>query len=106
MLMIIMEIYGVKIKDTLVDGGSKVNINTESLQIKLCLGGMEPLPFQVKVAYQRWLHPLGILKDLPIKIEGVDFRVTIIVLQMEGGSEEYSLLLGCPWLPETKDHHN
>jgi hypothetical protein len=53
MLMIIMEIYGVKIKDTLVDGGSKVNINTESLQIKLGLGGMEPLPFQVKVAYQR-----------------------------------------------------
>lgn len=102
MLMIIMEIYGVKIKDTLVDGGSRVNINTESLQIKLGLGGMEPLPFQVKVAYQRWLHPLGILKDLLIKI-GVDFRV---ILQMEGGSEEYSLLLGCPWLPETKDHHN
>jgi len=103
MLMIIMEIYGVKIKDTLVDGGSRVNINTESLQIKLGLGGMEPLPFQVKVAYQRWLHPLGILKDLLIKIEGVDFRV---ILQMEGGSEEYSLLLGCPWLPKTKDHHN
>jgi len=46
---------------------------------------------------------LGILKDLPIKIEGVNFKVSIIVLQMEGGNEEYSLLLGHPWLPEAKD---
>ncbi len=73
MSMIIVEIYGVKIKNTLVDGGFGVNINTESLQMKLGLGGMEPLPFQIKITYQHWLHLLGILKNLPIKIEGVDY---------------------------------
>jgi hypothetical protein len=49
---------------------------------------------------------LGILKDFPIKVVGANFKVIIIVLQMEGGNEEYSLLLGRPWLLETKDCHD
>jgi hypothetical protein len=52
------------------------------------------------------VQPLGILKDFPIKIEGMNFKITTMVLHMEGNNEEYSLLLGCPWLREVKVHHD
>ncbi len=121
MSMIIMEIYGVKIKNTLADGAQHQHwIFVDEIGVRR--NGTFAFPSQNSLStlttpfgnikrppnqnWRSWLHPLGILKDLLIKIEGVNFKVTIIVLQMEGGNEEYSLLLGHPWLPEAKDHHD
>jgi hypothetical protein len=47
MLMITIEMTGHKVMDTLFDGGSKMNIITNSLWTWLGLQGMQNSPFQV-----------------------------------------------------------
>jgi hypothetical protein len=66
MLMIAIEMASHKVMDTLFDGGSGMNIITNSLWIWLGLQGMQKSPFQVKMVDQWNVQPMGILKDLPI----------------------------------------
>jgi hypothetical protein len=52
MLMITIEVTCHKVMDTLINGGSRMNIITNSLRIWLGLQGMQNSPFQVKMVDQ------------------------------------------------------
>jgi len=60
----------------------------------------------VKMADQKKVWPLGLIKNLKIDLVGYVCKISIIVLNMENGIEAYSMLLGRPWLKQGKMHHN
>ena len=89
-------------KEALLDGGSGVNILLESVYLELDQAKLEPAPFQLKMADQRRLQPLGILKDQAITVAGLTFRVNFVVLKMQDQEKSYSMLLGRPWFRVAK----
>ena len=68
--------------DVLLDGGSGVNILSEAEFLKLKKVSLEPALFQVRMADQRRLQPIGMLKSQTIKIHGIQILVNFVVLWM------------------------
>ena len=82
--------------NVLLDGGSGVNILSEAEYHKLLNVTLLPAPFQVKMADQRRIQPLGLLRGQEIFVAGLSFKVTFVVLHMADTGGAYSMLLGCP----------
>jgi len=100
MLVITARIKHYTIHNVLLDEGSGVNIITEELCRKLGYRKLEPAPFTIKMADQRKVTPLRILRDLRIEIGGFRYNITAIVMKMESKSGSYTMLLGRPWLKQ------
>lgn len=58
------------------------------------------------MADQRRVRPVGLIRDLIITVEGLQFTTTFTVLQMEGNEGSYPMLLGRPWLHMAKVKHS
>ncbi|MCO5577846.1 hypothetical protein L7F22_031681 [Adiantum nelumboides] len=86
----------------LIDGGSGVNVLPEETCRKLNITCWDPAPFQVKMADQRRIQPLGIVRNTVIEIGGLKFKVNFVVLQLEESSQSYPMILGRPWLRAAK----
>ena len=86
----------------LLDGGSGVNIIPESTCRSLNLLKWDPAPFQVKMADQRRVQPLGILRKLQISVGGLPFLANFVVLRLENSDCSYPMMLGRPWLRAAK----
>ncbi|MCO5579663.1 hypothetical protein L7F22_033520 [Adiantum nelumboides] len=86
----------------LIDGGSGVNVLPEKTCRKLNITCWDPAPFQVKMADQRRIQPLGIVRNTVIEIGGLKFKVNFVVLQLEESSQSYPMILGRPWLRAAK----
>ena len=82
--------------DVLLDGGSGVNILSETEFLILKKVSLEPAPFQVRMADQRRVQPIGMLRSQTRKIHGIQFLVNFVVLQMDEEAKSYSMLLGRP----------
>ena len=82
--------------NVLLDGGFGVNILLEAKYHKLLNVTLDPAPFQVKMADQWHIQPLGLLCGQEIFIVGLSFKVTFVVLHMANTGDTYSMLLGCP----------
>ena len=96
-----------RIPNVLLDGGSGVNIITDTLMEKLGIGKqLEVAPFTIKMADQRKVMPLGIIKNLKITIGGLTFKITVTVMKMENQENCYSMLLGRPWLKQARAKHD
>ena len=59
---------------------------------------MEPTPFTIKLADQSKVAPLGLVKNVPVRIVGVRFLVAFVVMTLPSHNSSYSILLGRPWL--------
>jgi hypothetical protein len=88
-----------QIPNVLLDGGSGVNFITDTLMKKLGIEKqLEVAPFTIKMADQMKVTPLGVIKNLKINIGGLTFKITVTVIKMENQENNYSMLLGRPWL--------
>jgi hypothetical protein len=58
------------------------------------------------MADQQKVQPIGLIMNLKISLASCDYKISIIVLNMDNGVEAYSMLLGLPWLKLAKIHHN
>jgi hypothetical protein len=96
----------IEIRDVLLDGGFDVNIIFENLKKKLGLKRPQSIPFMVQMVDQRKVQQIGLIRNLKINLVGCDYKISIIVLNMENEMEAYSMLLGWPWLKLAKVHHN
>ena len=67
---------------------------------------LEVAPFMIKMANQRKVMPLGIIKNLKIDIGGLTFKITVTVITMENQENIYSMLLGRPWLKQARAKHD
>ena len=83
---------------SIVDGGSGINIISRRLYDEWNLPKMEEAPFSIKLADQSRVSPLGLVKNVPVRIAGVRFLVAFVVMNLPAHSSSYSILLGRPWL--------
>ena len=95
-----------KILNALIDGGSGLNIITNTLRRKLGLKKIEPAPFTIKMVDQRKVTPKGIIRDVRLDVGGIVIRTTPTVIEMVSTEDNYSLLLGRPWLKEAQAQHD
>ena len=67
---------------------------------------MEPAPFTIKLADQSKVAPLGLVKNIPVRIAGIRFLVAFVVMTLPSHSSSYSILLGRPWLRAASVMHD
>jgi hypothetical protein len=99
-------IHGHQVSGIVLDGGSGVNIMSEETRRKLGLQITDMATFTVKMADQRRVKPIGLIRDTKISIEGLRYATTFTVLRMEDNESSYPILLGRPWLRMAKVKHN
>ncbi len=58
------------------------------------------------MAYRNMTKPLGIIKNLKIHIHGISYVTTFTILQNSVVDSNYFMLLGRPWLIDTKVTHD
>ena len=103
MPMISIIVKNRRVPNVLIDGGSGVNIITDTLRRKL---GLKPAPFTIEMANQRKVMPKGIIRDVRLDVGGIVIRTTLTVIDMVSTEDSYSLLLGKPWLKEAQAQHD
>jgi hypothetical protein len=90
----------------LLDGGSGNNIITKQLRLRLGLPKPKLAPYNLGMANQTTTKPMGLIKDLKIYVHGIPYITTIIIFQNSVVNFSYSMLLGRPWLRDTKMAHD
>jgi hypothetical protein len=90
----------------LIDGGFGINIITENLRVQLGLPKPNPTPYNLHMAYQTIAKPLGHIRDLKIFVHGIPYTVTFTIINSSVLDSNYSMLLGHPWLKDTKVSHD
>ena len=91
-----------KFASVFLDGGSGVNILAESEFLKMKNARLEPAPFQVRMADQSRVQPIGMLRKQSLIIQGLQFPVKFVILRMKENLKAYSMLLGRPWFRTAK----
>ena len=64
----------------LLNGGSGVNILSEQMLEPLGITKWESAPFAVRMADQRRVQPLGLLRGLKMEVSGMKFEITAVIL--------------------------
>ena len=91
---------------SIVDGGLCINIIAKKLYDAWELPKMEPAPFSIKLADQRRVTPLGLVKNVPVKVAGIRFLIAFVVMDLPLHSSSFSVLLGRPWLKAVAVMHD
>lgn len=86
----------------LLDGGSGVNILSESELQLMKNVKLEPAPFQMRMADQSRVQPMGMLRQQVVTVHGLQFQVNFVVLRMKDAGSAYKMLLGRPWFKTAK----
>ncbi|KAH7404480.1 hypothetical protein KP509_15G027800 [Ceratopteris richardii] len=90
------------INQVLIDDGSGVNIAMVALCKKLGWNQIEPVQLFVRMAHQSRVHPVGLVRNISITLQGTTFKMTFVVLELPESSLDYNLLFGRPWLWQAK----
>lgn len=77
-----------------LDGGAGVNVMSERVRRLLDLQ-VKAAPFKLRMADQTVSEPLGMVTQVPIRVGGVKFEASFLILDV---GEAYDMLLGRPWL--------
>jgi len=94
------------IEDVLLNGGSRNNIITKHLKLRVGHPKPKPTPYNLRMANQTTTKLVGLIKDLNIYVHGIPYITTFIVLQNIVVNFNYSMLLGRPWLKDAKVAHD
>ncbi|GJU31270.1 reverse transcriptase domain-containing protein [Tanacetum coccineum] len=86
--------------NALADLGASINLMPYSLYAKLSLGTLKPTKMRVKLADRSFQYPVGIAKNMLIKVGKFTFPVDFVILEMEEDSK-IPLILGRPFLHTT-----
>jgi hypothetical protein len=63
----------------LLDGGSRVNIITEQLKLRLGLPKPKPAPYNLRKANQTTTKQVGLIRDLKIYVHDILYIITFSV---------------------------
>jgi len=94
------------VSNVLLDGRCNVNIILKSLGKKIGLRKPQLALFVVRMVDQKNVQSLGLIRNLKINLGSYVSKILVTTLNMENGIEAYSMLLGRPWLKQTKTRHN
>ena len=59
---------------------------------------MESATFSIKLADQRRVTPLGLVKNVPMRVSRIMFLIAFVVMDLPLHSSSFSILLGRPSL--------
>jgi hypothetical protein len=90
----------------LLDEGSRINIITEQLRLRLGLPKPKPTLYNLRMVNQTTTKPVGLTRDLKIYVHDIPYITVFIVLQNNVVDFSYSMLLGKPWLRDVKVAHD
>jgi hypothetical protein len=79
-VVIVMHVEKNMVDDVLLDGRSKANAITYGLKQKLRLPPPQPTPFNLWMANSSFDKHLGIVPNIRIKIHGIPYIVTFMVM--------------------------
>jgi len=74
--------------------------------LRLGLPKPKPAPYNLKMAYQTTIKPMGLIRDMKIYVLGIPYITTFTTLQNSVVDSSYSMLLGRPWLRDAKVAHD
>jgi hypothetical protein len=106
MVVILVHVKKNMVDDVLLDGRLGLNAITNGLKQKLRLPPPQLAPFNLLMADFSFMKPLGIVPNIKIRIHGVLYIVTFIMMNNKAMDPTYSMLLGRPWLWDTKMVHD
>jgi hypothetical protein len=69
------------VEDVLIDGGANVNIVIENFITKLGLPKLRPAPYHLRMENQSMTRPLRIIRNLKIRVHGIPYITTFIVMK-------------------------
>jgi hypothetical protein len=81
-----------------IDGGSSVNLMNQETMDEIGLTRMIPTPIILRMADQSKVKPLGILKQVPTLVGGIEYKIDYIIFKITKSISSYPILLGRPWL--------
>ena len=93
-------IQGQEIENTIIDGGSGVNVINKTTCDRLGITKWEACPFWLRMADTTTVRPIGLLRQLEVVLGGHSFLISVVILHLEAPGA-YPLLLGRPWLKTT-----
>ena len=99
-----MEILEKVLTDTIVDGGSSVNVLPEDTWKKLGQPTLWPPTFQLLTADQHGIKLLGTLMAQPVTIGTQPFLLDSVVIPLK--RKGYDVILGQNWLVQSKVKHD
>ena len=94
--LVVSEVNGRVVQKTFVDSGAEICVMSEKLMHRLGLDVHEPAECGAKMANNVVVNCVGKIRNLKVKVCGVQVEVDIYVMPMRG--EGYPLILGRPWL--------
>ncbi len=106
MAVIVVRVRKSMVDDVLLDGRLGVNVITNGLKQKLRLPLPQLTPFNLLMVDFSFIKPLGIIPNIRIRIHGIPYIVTFIVMNNKIVDPTYSMLLGRPWLWDAKVVHD
>jgi hypothetical protein len=80
MAMIQVQVGKNFVGDVYLDGGFRVNIIIEKLKVNLGLSKPNPTPYNLCMANQTIIKPLGLIKGLRILVHGIFYTLTFTVI--------------------------
>jgi hypothetical protein len=89
-----------------MDGGSRINIITKQLRLRLGLPKPKLAPYNLRMTNQMATKPMGLIRDLKIYVHGIPYITMFTVLHNSVVDFNYSMLLGKPWLRDAKVAHD
>jgi hypothetical protein len=92
-----LEINEILIKQVVVDFGSQVNILPRETWIRMGRPTLAPTLNYLKLADQRLIEPIGILRNVETQIMGIPTQVDFEVIDLVEGMPTYTTLVGRPW---------
>ncbi len=95
------------IEDVVLSGGFGVNIIMGKLRELLGLPKpkSKPTPYNLRIANETIVKPLGLIKDLKFFVHGILYTITFIVMQNNVLNFGYFMLLSHPLLKNVKVFH-
>jgi hypothetical protein len=65
----------------LLDGGSGINIITEQLKLRLGPPKLKLAPYNLRMANQTTIKPVGLIKDMEIYVHGIPYIISLCIFK-------------------------
>ncbi|GJT98838.1 reverse transcriptase domain-containing protein [Tanacetum coccineum] len=87
--------------NALSDSGASINLLPHSIYKQLRLGALKPTRMTLELANRSVTHPMGIAKDVIVRVDGFTFLVDFVVVNFEP-DPRVPIILGRPFLRTAK----
>ncbi|GKD95868.1 reverse transcriptase domain-containing protein, partial [Tanacetum coccineum] len=87
--------------NALADSGASINLLTHSIYKPLGLGALKPTRMTLDLANRSVTHPMGIVEDVVVRVDGFTFLADFVVVNFEP-DPRVPIILGRPFLRTAK----